>query len=142
MNDAALNTLGEHLVIEKSVGRTICRRESVDLLIGRHLLVAVAAFPNRCTDADHERRSRGNDAGTGEALLAQSVFLIIQRAVGIEVRWLYKGDEIPVIRLVGSLGCRTGLCLSDFFKPLLHPPLAALGEDGLEVALEQGASVL
>ena len=27
-------------------------------------------------------------------------------------------------------------------KRLLHPPLAALGEDGLEVAFEEGAGVL
>ena len=31
---------------------------------------------------------------------------------------------------------------ADFAKRLLHPPLAALGEDGLEVAFEEGAGVL
>ena len=31
---------------------------------------------------------------------------------------------------------------SRFAKRLLHPPLAALGEDGLEVAFEEGAGVL
>ena len=30
----------------------------------------------------------------------------------------------------------------DFPERLLHPPLAALGEDGLEVAFEEGAGVL
>ena len=30
----------------------------------------------------------------------------------------------------------------NFAKRLLHPPLAALGEDGLEVAFEEGAGVL
>ena len=31
---------------------------------------------------------------------------------------------------------------TDLAKSLLHPPLAALGEDGLEVAFEEGAGVL
>ena len=34
------------------------------------------------------------------------------------------------------------LTVAYLFKRLLHPPLAALGEDGLEVAFEEGAGVL
>ena len=34
------------------------------------------------------------------------------------------------------------LDVAQFAKRLLHPPLAALGEDGLEVAFEEGAGVL
>ena len=34
------------------------------------------------------------------------------------------------------------LHVADFSERLLHPPLASLGEDGLEVAFEEGAGVL
>ena len=41
----------------------------------------------------------------------------------------------------GSSSCRRRT-FADIAKRLLHPPLAALGEDGLEVAFEEGAGVL
>ena len=56
MNDAALKTLGQHLVVEESVRRTVSWRERVDLLIGG------------ATNASKASPARISLAGTAEKL--------------------------------------------------------------------------
>src|ERR1019366_2339834 len=59
----------------------------------------------------------------------------------VEISW----SQQDVVAAVGeklALESEAVFDVAEFREPLLHPPWAALGEDGLEVTLEEGAGVL
>ncbi len=51
-------------------------------------------------------------------------------------------SDVDSVDFVFARSTAVEVIVADFAQRLLHPPLAALGEDGLEVAFEEGAGVL